>query len=359
MPTIHPRSAAPYVLGGVLLAALAAGTWWIQRPVPPTNAGRSPTKEDAPAMTRHLLVTLALVSAAALAPAQAPSEGAVAGTGTAVLKRPPELLRMHIELTAKGKDLKEALARLKECREAARLQLTTLGAAKDSVEFGELALVNEKTDRQRQMEMMVRERVRGGGGKKPGKPAPEPVVVSATLRADWPLKAADPEELMLTAHALQEKIKAADLAGLKEAKPLTPQEEELAEEMAVLGQMRPDMMNEPKRGEPSFLFVARVPEAEYAKLLAEAFQQARTEAGRLAQAAGAALGPLRQLSHAPQAASGPDYSYAYEAYGYGYPSRMRAAADAETRPNEAVGLQPGKVTLRLTITASFALQPVK
>ena len=310
-------------------------------------------------MTRHLLtVPVLALAATAFASAQVPPEGSVSGTGTAVLKRPPEVLRVHVELTAKGKDLKEALAKLAERREAARLQLAGLGAVKESIKFGETALTSEKTDRQRQMEMMVRERVRSGG-KKPAKPQAEPVVVGATLKADWALAAGEPEALMLTAHALQEKVKAADLAGLKDMK-LTPQEEELAEEMAALaGQFGPGgTMNDPKRGEPTFVFVAKVPEAERAKAMADAYQKARAEAARLAQAAGMELGTLRQLHHQPQA-PGAEMQFPgdYEGHGYPSPYRMRGLpAGDENAPDEAVGTQPGKVTLRLTVTAAFALQ---
>src|SRR5439155_24818128 len=125
----------------------------------------------------------------------------------------PEGMRMKIVLTAKGKDLKEALATLKDRTDAARAQLATLGADKASIKSETPQLSAGKTNQQRQMEMMMAQRLRGGGGgKKPKKEEKQPVNVSTTLTAQWPLKAKEPEELLVTASVLQDKIKAAELA---------------------------------------------------------------------------------------------------------------------------------------------------
>src|SRR5262249_39977119 len=70
--------------------------------------------------------------------AQEPPAGTVTGQGSADVKRLPEILRIQVEVLAKGKDLKEALARLKERREAAQARLLALGAPKTAVVFGEL-----------------------------------------------------------------------------------------------------------------------------------------------------------------------------------------------------------------------------
>jgi hypothetical protein len=54
--------------------------------------------------------------------------GAVGGQGMVQIKRRPQLVRMKIELTAKGKTLKEALAKLKAERESALAKLAKLEA---------------------------------------------------------------------------------------------------------------------------------------------------------------------------------------------------------------------------------------
>src|SRR5262245_57665004 len=76
------------------------------------------------------------------------------------IKRQPNTLRVQVEVMAKGKDLKEALGKLKERREAVKQQLATLGATKDAIEFGEPSAGSGKTDRQRELERLVNERIR-------------------------------------------------------------------------------------------------------------------------------------------------------------------------------------------------------
>lgn len=54
-------------------------------------------------------------------------EGAISGTGSVEIKRPAQLLRMKVQLIAKGKDLKDALAKLADRRTAAVKHVTELG----------------------------------------------------------------------------------------------------------------------------------------------------------------------------------------------------------------------------------------
>jgi uncharacterized protein YggE len=277
----------------------------------------------------------------------------VTGLGSVEIKRQPEVLRVQVEVLAKGKDVADALAKLKERRAAAEKKLADLGAAKEAVAFGEPALTAEKTDRQRQMEMMVRDRLSRKGGKNdPKAKQPPAVVVSATLKAELPLKAGTPEEFLALAHGLTEKIKAADLGGQKELKQLSPQEEEAAEETAAEVGMSGE---EPQRGEPLILYVSKISEEEHDKALAEAFQKARREAGRLARSAGAELGPLHHLANTSQ--SGGDIDPEMYAYSRAnYYRMMQGNRSGEDRATEAVGVQPGKTTFRVMVTASFLVK---
>ena len=84
-----------------------------------------------------LAIGIVLAAASSAAVGQTPaSQGSVAGAGVAVIKRQPEFMRMRLELTATGKDLKEALANLKARREAALKVCAAENAVADSIVVG-------------------------------------------------------------------------------------------------------------------------------------------------------------------------------------------------------------------------------
>jgi uncharacterized protein YggE len=285
--------------------------------------------------------------------------GSITGTGTAQIERLPEVMRMRVIVTAKGSTLEEALAALKDKTEAAKSQLATLGADKGGVKLDEPQIAVENSDRRRQMEMMMAQRLRGGKRSAKKDETKQPVAVSSTLTAEWPLQAKSGEELLVAATALQEKVKAADLAGAKEASKLTPEEQEALEEMEAQG-FDPYGGEEAKPGEPMFLFVASIAEADREKAEAEAFQKAKQHATRLAKAAGAGLGKLTSLAGDSQ--PGVDESdYANPYAGYAQPAayrmlQMMRSGDQPDAESEALGATPAKVTYRVTMTASFELK---
>ena len=286
-----------------------------------------------------------------------PSGGVVSGSGTVSIERMPEGMRMSIILTAKGKDLKEALASLKDRTEAAKAQLATLGVDKTSVKSESPQISAGMTTQQRQMEMMMAQRLRGGGSKKPKKEEKPQVSVSTTLTAQWPLKAKETEELLIVANALQEKIKAADLAGNKDAK-LSPEEEEALAEMEESGYSRFGGEEGPKPGEPTFYFYTAITDAEKENSLAEAFKKAKDKAARVAKAAGSGLGKLASLTETEATADPDDYRSAYggDPYAYQMMQQLRRGGGDDSGPAEGVGIQPGKVTYRVSVHAAFELK---
>lgn len=310
-------------------------------------------------MKKHFFAACLLLGAATTALAQYGDSGVVAGTGTVNIERMPEGMRMTISISAKGKDLKEALAAMKDRVEAAKTQLGTLGADKASVkvETAQLAADNP-SNRQRQMEMMMMERMRpGGGARKPKKEEKPPVNVSTTLTATWPLKAKDAEELLLASAAIQEKIKAADLGGLKDVK-LSPEEEEAMAEMEASG-YSPYGDEGPKPGEPTFHFFTTINEAEREKALAEAFVKAKERAARVAKAAGVELGKLASLTETEMGMDTDDYqSYpGADRYALQMLRQMQGGRYGEPpATSEGVGVRPDKVTFRVSVHASFELK---
>ncbi|MDB5324126.1 MAG: hypothetical protein JWN40_5757, partial [Phycisphaerales bacterium] len=170
------------------------------------------------------------------------------------------------------------------------------------------------------------------------------VAVGAMVKAEWPLSAKGGEELLVAAQDLQEKVKAADLADTKTS---SLEEQETREERAGMDENEQG----PPPGQPIFLYVAKISEEQRGKVLADAFKKAKANAGDLAKAAGAELGALKQL----QSQAAPDAEqYQMMQYARYNPYLYAQAQNAE--PDEAVSPMAGPVTLRLTVSASFAIK---
>jgi len=333
-------------------------------------------------MKRPALTSVALASLAAIFswhnPAQAQyggDSGVVSGNGVVTISRQPETMRVTVAVQGKGATLKDALAAVKARTEAAKKQVVTLGADKDSIKIDTPKINTQQADQQqamvrRQMQRAMMQQMNKAkkGGKKdkePAKPA-EPVLVAAMFTAEWKLDSKTPEDLLIAVHGLQEKIKGADLAGMKEAEKLSPEQEEMLEEMEQQAEMMNSYGNEtPKPGEPIFMFVSRIPEAEREKAIAEAFQKAKTQASKLAKAAGTELGALKSLS----ANSTSGNANAYNNYGYNSRQwramQMAGIGQSEdeegegANPTEALGAEPGPVKFHVTVMAAFDLSVKK
>lgn len=278
----------------------------------------------------------------------------VQGSGSSTIKCQPEVLRMQVDLSAKAQTLEEALAKLKAKRESAASKLAELGADAKSVEFGDAHIDTAVSMQQRQMEGMVRQRMRqlGRGGRKPTK---KPITVSAQLTAEWKLSAASPEALLLEGHAIQQKVRDADLAAASDDEEQSEADAELAEEMAEMGAdfLDPSQL---KPGEPVFMYACPVSQEQQTKAYAEAFSKAKASAEQLSRAAGAELGPLRGLT----AQQTPFNQFANYYGGYMDPMAQRVqqiiaqqSVESGGRAEEAIGSQPHEVTYPVHVTATF------
>ena len=286
----------------------------------------------------------------------------VSGTGTVTITHMPETMRLQIAIIGRGATLKDALAALKDRTGKAKTQLITLGADKDSMKVTEPRITELPNSRNQQQQMMAMMRQRRAGGKAPtkGQPAP-PVLVMSQLTADWKLNSKSNEELLLAVHPIQEKVKSADIAGMKEAEKLTPEQEEMLEEAEQDYSF--SSSDEHKPGEPIFMFVSTVSEEERDKAMAEAFSRAKMQATRLAAAAGAKLGTLQSVH------SGNPLGGDYEDYSsYGYNSNMyrmmqlarrQQGNNPEAEQSEAIGVEPAQVKFHVSITAAFNLAEKK
>jgi hypothetical protein len=173
--------------------------------------------------------------------------------------------------------------------------------------------------------------------------------VTLQLTAEWPLDTTDHERLLAFCHDLQTKVVAADLAGLNEPKQLSPEEQESAEESQEPTIYGSD--EEQKPGEPKFVYVGKISEADRQQALKQAFSEAKNQAQRVAAAAGAELGKLSSLSGtAGNAGADNDYAAMYQLMRQ---ARMASTADSE---NEAISPTPDAVNFQIVVQATFALK---
>jgi hypothetical protein len=260
---------------------------------------------------------------------------------------------MTIRLSEKAPTLKEALGKLKTRTDAARLQLEQLGVIKDGVEISDPTASSEMTEQERRMRQMAMMRSsRGGGGRKPKEP-PKSVTVASTVTAKWALGKKTGVELLEFCHNTQEKVAAADLAGLKDKKT-TAEEEEIAEEAAEMMSFNDGSSNP---AEPTFFYVGKISQAARNQAMKEAFAKAKAAAEDLATAAGAKLGKLSSLAESGGGSFSP-YDFESE---YGYSSRTQAlrqmmSRNANEDQDEAISPSPDAVGVHVAVHATFSLE---
>jgi uncharacterized protein YggE len=275
--------------------------------------------------------------------------GVISGTGTTIIKQTPDFMRMHVQLSATGKTLKEALAKLAETRTSAMKQLAELGATKDSIKVEGPKPSALSSQQQQMMAMVLRQR--GRGAKPTAADKPQTSTITLAITADWPLKGKSTEELLLEADALQTKIKAANVAQVGETE-LTPEEQELAEEMEEMTQNNYGEEQTEKPGTPSFAFVKKIDSEAIAAATKKAFAKAEENAALLSKAAGTELGPLRQLSSQSQVVNSND-PYSRMSGMYQYYAMQQAEQDEVT---EAIGMDVSEVQVTVRVHAAFGLK---
>lgn len=284
----------------------------------------------------------------------------ISATGTSTVERKPTRLRVYMQLQAKGKTLQEALNKLKERREAATAQLETLKADKKSIVFGTPSLSSAQSARKKQIEAMVMAQMRSRGKKLPkGLQVPQTVTVLATLTAEWPLQGDSVEQMLVFANDIQDKIKAADLAGVKEAETPSAEEEEFSEEAAQMANQFGGEEQQERPGEAHVVYVATLPKADRDKAMANAFKKAVQQANGLAQAAGVAAGPLVGVSGICSGQN--DLNEGFNMYtpsDSGNFMRQIVAQQNDENPekqDETMGTDPGKLRFTCSATVTFQI----
>jgi len=295
------------------------------------------------------LIGAALLFSASTASAQM-SDG-ISVDGYAESSKQADVMRMSVTIEAQGSDLSSAMESLLEKKKKTTIKIEKLEPVEGSIKFDDVE-TGGGGDTSQMMQQMKR---RFGNDPRMAKmmKVKPPVKLNLTLTADWKLETAESSELMLACDTLKQKISETDFAGQSEDK-LSPEQSELAEEMA-------EMMNEygggdssTPAGTPTFYYVRVVSAELQAELLGKAFDDAKEKATRLATATKSKLGKLKQLS-SDESGSGSSGRYD-EYYGYRQAPAMPAGEKHEDGSLESVSQSPDKASYSVSVSATFGIE---
>ncbi len=244
-------------------------------------------------------------------------------------------------ITIQGSDIHDALAKLKARRDDTSA-LEATGADKASIKFSDPVegADGNLTPQQRLMQQMM------ARNQRPASTQPSGVKISSTLTAEWHLPDASPDDSLAGALELEDKIKAA-IAKAGPGDTKTPEEQEVADEMAA----QQNTVEGTKPDEPQFVFVHRLSDDERAKILADAFADAQSQARRMASAAGRDLGDVTQISPSNPQAENPASVYVEAMLGSTNGSASSSLDDAEISAS-----QVNNVSQSVTLAVTFKLK---
>ena len=282
----------------------------------------------------------------------------VATAGQAELLKKPTMLRLHVEITAKGKTLEDALENLEKQIEETKKKIEKLGPIKESIEVGTPQPTASNAQYQKQMEMMIRSQMAGMGRKPPaGLKKILMVAAKASFKADWKLDAETPAEQLLFIDELKKGIEEADISGQKENEKLSPEEEEMMAEIQSNMGRNFGSDNEIAPGTPIFVFIATITPEESQKLLKDAYQNAREEANKLTDAVGIPLGKLISLSGTISKNQEGLGMHSYGGYEYEMREYMQAMGiQSSVAKNEAISRDCGPIKFGAYVKTVYELE---
>jgi|GEM_PF-5509483 len=300
-----------------------------------------------------LLLVFAVCSIPSLASAQMEARG-ITVSGSAKKTDKPEFLRMTMTISSKGSDTRAAIESIRARKKEAAIKLEKLEALEDSIQFGPIAM-GEKSGgggpSMQQMRQMMAQNFGEGEAAEKLLAVQPPVSVSVSVTADWKMPEGDEEDLLVAIQELKDGITEADVAGTKTPDELTPEQQELAAELAeTMSRYSYDENAEP--GAPTFLFGRRFPQSDADQLMQLAFEDAKSKAGKLAAAASLELGSLVSLTSRDSALPDIDMYDMYGPSAYGRQG-LQTASKKEEGVVMIIGTDPSGVTLESGIYAAF------
>jgi hypothetical protein len=260
------------------------------------------------------------------------------------------MLQVIATVQIKGKTVDEALTSMKAEQKAVLDKLQKIGIEQKQVKFEELGIDTVQSEQLRLSERLLAQAMQRIGRNPRPSAAAESVELKCMVSIEYPLTGKTAEDILKESHTMRQKIKEANAFPKK---VLTPEEEELAEEME--GMMSYGIPSGQNFGEyPRLVYVANLPEESCQKAFAEAFAQAKQQGEFLAKAAGVKLGKLTQFSGGVSGTVGIN--------SFSYPSSQddiyiqRLLVYEPTNPTRGGALKPDGVEFIVNVHAVFAME---
>ncbi|MEN6457774.1 MAG: SIMPL domain-containing protein [Thermoguttaceae bacterium] len=318
-----------------------------------------------------LLVTLCCLSFTGRMQAAEPSLATVSGTGMVSVSLTPTWLRTQIPLRAYGKTPRMAIQNLETRRKAIVARLKEQMADPKSIAFGtpRVGLATEVSPASSYPSATPVMAPAPSPAVSPAIPSaakgektntPPLFAATTTVRAQWALPSAEEglDRIATAAAAIQDKVRLAHAEGSGKEK-LSPEEQEFLEEaemgMAPATSGQPGFVPpqvaflSPVSGQPAFVFVGVLSDAQRKAALAQAYAKAKKDAAELAAAAGMQLGPIQSLNRRE------DYSFSQ--YNNSMIDNMGASLLANKSEFEAVAIHADRLEISVDVAVSFCLAP--
>jgi uncharacterized protein YggE len=288
----------------------------------------------------------ALVVAGMMAMVGSASEPGVTGSGMETVRLMPDTMAMAVNLVATDEQFDKALAAIQQQADDVQKALRGLQTPPAEVTLEGPALGPALGGSQ---EAMVRRRMMQAMGRAPAEePKEQKVTLSMVVSADWKLTAKDAVGLLKETNAIEQAVRAALPKPAEKGEEMTEEQEE--EMMSLMGRMGEE---EAPPGTPAFTFSAKLPPDKLQEARKQAYQLAVADATSLAEAAGADIGGLANISgYVSQEEQDSAYSYYYRTPAFAS-VLMRAARGTEP---VAVAAEPREVAFSVRVEATFGLK---
>ncbi len=288
---------------------------------------------------------VALVMAGLMAMVGTASQPDVAGSGTETVRLMPDTMAMSVSMVATDEQFDKALDSIQQQtadvqKALAGLKTPPAKVTVDGPTLGPSAGSSREASLRRQMMQAL-----GRSSAAAAEPDKEKVTLSTAVTAEWKLTAKDAVGLLKETNAIEQAVRGALPKPGEEEKQMTEEQEE--EMLSMMGQMDED---EEPPGTPTFIFSAKLPDDKLQAARKKAFQEAVKDAGSLAEAAGASLGGLAEVSGY---VSQGDRDMGYSSYYYSS-AMMRMAQ--QTEELTATAMVPREVSFSVSVEVTFALK---